>query len=196
MPFMIEQREIVVIDRAGVPDVSHAFDHDGKNSLVTQWIAGDALEFDDAKGSHAYAGRSVIGLHFRTVPDYTNARVHLWQDGFGIPSADGQGRLYLIDLGNPEVAYPIRTEWCAAGMTFAQLAARLVEGTARLEHVAHNPVDIDTLENAALVATWYHQPHKLTVHTETRGGVRVPVAGQVAVKFLGSEAMDAADRRP
>lgn len=196
MPFGVRHDDIVVIDRE-TGSTAHLFPHEDMQHLFDLNRRGDGVEITDAVGTHHYPSAAVLGLHFQTAPNYTEARVELWQDNYGIGAAGeaGAARLYVVDPWEPYQALPIHTNWLTRA-TFRTIAAQLVEGALQLTAITDTNAPTIAPRDRARVAVWHQQSGLVTIDTERRGFSLQPVAGPVATNFIGLEDMNADARRP
>lgn len=197
MPFGVKRNDIVIIDRT-TGTRAHLVSRDLRGDLITHLAAGHGVDITDAAGDHHYPSAAVLGLHFETAPWYADATVQLWQDRYGIgqPATPGAARLYLVDPEQPDTAWPIHQRWIRPNRTFRAVAGQIIEGVYPLAEIADNGVLVSNLEQGAHVATWHHGNGHVEIITEHRMHAPglVPVAGAVAVTFIGLEDMNAEAR--
>lgn len=192
MPFGVRHDEIVVVDRI-TGTTAHLLPNELKGDLIARHRSGDGVDITDARGDHHYPSAAVLGLHFQTAPNYQDARVELWQDNYGIGKAgdDGAARLYLVDPWEPYRAAPIQTSWLTSRASFRTVAAQLVDGSLQLIDLTDTNAPDIAPHARARVAVWHQQGGHVTIDTERRGFGLQPVAGPVAVDFIGLEDMNA-----
>jgi hypothetical protein len=196
--FGVRHEEIVVVDRA-TGTTAHLFPHKDMTDLVDWHRDGAGIDITDTNGTHYYPAAAVLGLHFQTAPNYTDAHVELWQDNYGIGKAgeDGAAQLYLVDPDHPDKAWPIHPSWLTSRANFRTVAEQLVDGSLQLVDLTYFNVPTSSLTAAQCAATWRHQGGLVEIAKEQRGGMpgRQPVAGRVAAEFIGLEDMNADARR-
>lgn len=189
MPFGIAIDRIVIVDRITGPRV-HMFSQPRQEPLAVAYREGEQLRIVDDAGEHIYPATAVLGLHFETAPNYTNASVALWQDhGNG---HDGVPYLYLVDPHKPDVAYAIAPHWLAmSGATFRTLASAVITGAVDMKTITSHVTSDDDLVDPVHVATWHHAADRVSVVTDPHRGA---IAGPLAAAFIGPDDMNTETR--